>query len=489
MCYVWASLIILLFLPVQLPGLSTSNTDEELPRIAVIGAGIGGTSSAYYLRQLFGHQANIDIYEAKEVGGRLATVYMAGQDIEAGGSIIHPRNNYMVNLTELLGLEKRIIDDDDFGIYDGDQFQFQSSDYSLITKIKALWRYGRDIYRLSSWVNDNLMTKFSRIYTHQMNGYAFTTVKDLLLSMDPLIANLTTRSIQEVLQEDGFSERFIKELVTVAVRNNYGQATDIHALVGAVSLAGAQNGLWAVKGGNKLVAKGLLEKSHAKLIQAKVTKIILLKESNSIQYELEYELNDAKDGDDSTQSSIYDIVIVAVPLNKNIFNLQFEDFSSALHSFIQPYQRTVATFLKGQVNASFFKSMREDLPNSILINKEPYFINSMENMVQDVWKVFSRDILSESEKELLFKKVDQTLIYDWQAYPKYSSRQSLPSFVLYDQLYYVNAIESAASAMEMSVIGGRNAALLAYNHWHSLLDFVDETQAIKTEAEKDKKEL
>lgn len=65
-----------------------------------------------------------------------------------------------------------------------------------------------------------------------MNGYAFTTVKDLLLSMDPFIANLTTRALREVLEEEGFSERFIKELVTVAVRTNYGQTTNIHAFVG-----------------------------------------------------------------------------------------------------------------------------------------------------------------------------------------------------------------------------------------------------------------
>lgn len=490
MCYVWVFLLLLLS-PVQLPGVSTSSTDEELPRIAVIGAGIGGTSSAYYLRQLFGDQATIDIYEAEEVGGRLATVNLGGKEIETGGNIIHPDNQYMVNFTELFGLERIFVNSGSFGIYDGEQFQFQSSDFALLTAMKAFWRYGRDIHRLSSWIKDNVLQKFIRIYDHQMNGYAFTTVKDLLLSMDPFIANLTTRPLREVLEEEGFSERFIKELVTVAVRTNYGQTTNIHAFVGAVSLAGAQESLWAVNGGNKLVAKGLLEKSKARLIRAKVTKIVLLKESNSIQYELEYKLNNGRtENDDSSQSSIYDIVVVAVPLNRENTDLKFEDFSSALHSFTQPFQRTVTSLLKAQINASFFHSEQEtDLPTSIFINKEPYFINSICKLSKDVWKVFSRDLLTDAEKELLFKKIYETVIHDWQAYPEYSSSQSLPSFLLYDQLYYVNAIESAASAMEMSIIGARNVALLAHNHWNSLLDFIDEMPATYSDADKTKKEL
>ena len=69
----------------------------------MIGAGIGGTSSSYYLRHLFGDQATIDVFEAKEVGGRLATVNLDGHVVETGGSTIHPKNDYMVNFTKLLG--------------------------------------------------------------------------------------------------------------------------------------------------------------------------------------------------------------------------------------------------------------------------------------------------------------------------------------------------------------------------------------------------
>lgn len=42
---------------------------------------------------------------------------------------------------------------------------------------------------------------------------------------------------------------------------------------GAVSLAGAQNNLWAVEGGNKLVCSGLLKMANANLHQAQVNSI------------------------------------------------------------------------------------------------------------------------------------------------------------------------------------------------------------------------
>ena len=69
----------------------------------IIGAGISGASTAYFLHELLGSGASIDVYESGEVGGRLSTVSIGGREYEAGGSVIHPGNQYMVNMTKLLG--------------------------------------------------------------------------------------------------------------------------------------------------------------------------------------------------------------------------------------------------------------------------------------------------------------------------------------------------------------------------------------------------
>lgn len=71
---------------------------------AIIGGGIGGTSCAYFLKEMFKDLVNLDIYEGNKVGGRLATVIMSdGNEYETGGSVIHQRNKYMSNFVSYLG--------------------------------------------------------------------------------------------------------------------------------------------------------------------------------------------------------------------------------------------------------------------------------------------------------------------------------------------------------------------------------------------------
>ena len=68
-------------------------------------------------------------------------------------------------------------------------------------------------------------------------------------------------------------------------------------------------------------------------------------------------------------------------------------------------------------------------------------------------------------------------VFDWLAYPRYrpDERPKLASFVLSPRLYYVNAVEFAASAMEMSAIAARNVANLAYADWAGKLAHVEQT--------------
>ena len=52
---------------------------------------------------MYGEDASIDLFEKKAIGGRLATVVIGDNEYEAGGSLIHPKNLYMVNFTKILG--------------------------------------------------------------------------------------------------------------------------------------------------------------------------------------------------------------------------------------------------------------------------------------------------------------------------------------------------------------------------------------------------
>lgn len=70
---------------------------------AIVGAGVGGTSAAFFLRELFRDNVVLDIFEKHQVGGRLAQLKISGHYYNAGGTIIHPQNMYMVNFTDMLG--------------------------------------------------------------------------------------------------------------------------------------------------------------------------------------------------------------------------------------------------------------------------------------------------------------------------------------------------------------------------------------------------
>lgn len=69
----------------------------------MVGAGIGGTAAAYFLRQEFGTGVRIDVFEPGIVGGRLATVKIGEEEYETGGSILHPLNLHMKNFIDRLG--------------------------------------------------------------------------------------------------------------------------------------------------------------------------------------------------------------------------------------------------------------------------------------------------------------------------------------------------------------------------------------------------
>ncbi|XP_078669299.1 prenylcysteine oxidase 1-like [Branchiostoma floridae x Branchiostoma belcheri] len=469
--------------------------------IAVIGAGIGGASSAYYLRKLFGNDVSIDMYEPHNVGGRLATVKIGDEEYESGGTIIHPKNHYMVKFTEELGLKHRKSFPDRFALYNGQEFVFTESTFSLLTLVKLLWRYGWDCVRLNQLIGQTL-THFENIYTLQDAGNAYSSVEELLYAMGGAkFVNMTKTSITEGMKEEGFSPRFINELAMAAMRTNYGQTVDIPYFVGSVSLAGAQPGLWAVDGGNKRVPEELVKTAKVNLIPGEVSKVSLKTSGDRPKFQLQYQLKDPNDNQILTEQKDYDLVIVATPLNEGKSNITFADFSTPLPEIKGRFHRTVATFVQGKLNAEYLGiSDPKAAPTSILTVNADILFNSIgkhtpittpkaytpvgPDSENAVWKVFSQRPLTDSEIGQLFTVVKHTQVVDWLAYPHYTSPGHLGTFVLHEGLYYVNGIEWAASAMEMSAIGGRNVALLSYNWWYGLDGKVDpgrKTQSTKTE--------
>ncbi|KAL2094609.1 hypothetical protein ACEWY4_009328 [Coilia grayii] len=466
-------------------------------RIAVIGAGIGGTATAHFLRQHFGPEVRIDVFEKGTVGGRLATVTVNHHDYESGGSIIHSLNLHMQDFVKQLGLKYRRNVAGKTAVFNGHEFILEETDWYLLDLFRLWWRYGISFIRLQMWVEE-IMEKFMRIYKYQAHGYAFSSVEELLNSLGGSgFLNMTRRPLSESLLELGVSQRFIDEVIAPIMRVNYGQNISIPAFVGAVSLAGAQTNLWAVEGGNKLVCSGLLKLARANLIQAQVSAISPQASGESTQYRLSYTTQTEK------QVELYDIVVVATPLQPNVGSgISFEGFDTQPPPIVGTYHHTVASIVHGYLNCTYFGFEDPKLFPfaSILTTDTPgLFFNSVANVCPvnitagfrrkppqeaGVYKVFSQEPLAKKELKTLFKSYYSVQVTDWQAYPHYWSTEELPPVILHDGLYYLNGIEWAGSAMEMSSVAAKNIALLAYHRWSRQVEMVDQKDLmhkIKTE--------
>ncbi|XP_045894726.1 prenylcysteine oxidase-like isoform X2 [Micropterus dolomieu] len=403
----------------------------------------------------------------------------------------------MQEFVKQLGLKYRRSIAGKTAVFNGEEVILEETDWYLLDLFRLWWRYGISFIRLQMWVEE-IMEKFMRIYKYQAHGYAFSSVEELLDSLGGSgFINMTRRPLSDSLLELGVSQRFIDEVIAPIMRVNYGQNVSIPAFVGAVSLAGAQNNLWAVEGGNKLVCSGLLKMANANVLQAQVNAISPVYSGEAPQYQLSFTTAEG------TGSEVYDIVVLATPLQASVGSgVQFQGFTPPLDQLPGDYHSTVATIVHGYLNTSFFGFPDPRLFPfaSVLTTEAPdVFFNSVASVCPvnisagfrrkqpqeaGVYKVFSPQPLDKTQLKTLFRSYYSVQVTEWQAYPCYGSSQGLPPVELHPNLYYLNGIELAGSAMEMSSVAAKNIALLAYHRWNRQTDMVDQKDLmhrIKTE--------
>nr|XP_057943245.1 prenylcysteine oxidase-like [Doryrhamphus excisus] len=477
---------------------ASTHADGAPPsKIAVVGAGIGGSATAHFLRQHFGPEVQVDVYEKGEVGGRLATVTVNQYDYESGGSVIHSLNLHMQDFVKQLGLKYRRNVAGKTAVFNSEEVILEETDWYLLDLFRLWWRYGISFIRLQMWVEE-IMEKFMRVYKYQAHGYAFSSVEELLGSLGGSgFINMTRRPLSDSLLELGVSQRFIDEVIAPIMRHNYGQNVSIPAFVGAVSLVSVQNNLWAVEGGNKLVCSGLLKMANANLLPAQVTSVDPLHSGGTLQYRLSF--TEATE----TKSELYDIVVLATPLQAGVQSgISFRDFTPPIVQPAGDYHSTVVTVIHGYLNTSLFGFPDPRLfPYACVLTTETpgLFFNSVASICPvnisagfrrkqaqeaGVYKVFSSQPLTKAQLKMLFRSYYSVQVTEWQAYPRYGSSAALPPVELQPNLYHLNGIEWAGSAMEMSSVAAKNIALLAYHRWNRQTDMVDQKDlmhSVKTE--------
>ncbi|KAF5913306.1 prenylcysteine oxidase-like [Diceros bicornis minor] len=476
---------------------ASTGGDARPSKIAVVGAGIGGSAVAHFLQQHFGPRVQIDVYEKGTVGGRLATISVNKQHYESGAASFHSLSLHMQDFVKQLGLRHRREVVGRSAIFSGEHFVLEETDWYLLNLFRLWWHYGISFLRLQMWVEE-VMEKFMRIYKFQAHGYAFSGVEELLYSLgESAFINMTQRSVAESLLQVGVTQRFIDDVVSAVLRASYGQSAAMPAFAGAMALAGAQGSLWSVEGGNKLVCSGLLKLTKANVIHATVTSVTLHTVEGRALYQVEYK-NEVGNGSD-----FYDIVVIATPLHldNSSSTITFEGFDPPIDVVQGPFQPTVVSLVHGYLNSSYFGFPDPKLfPfTSILTTDFPSFFCALDNICPvnisanfrrkqpqeaAVWRVQSPKPLFRSQLKTLFRSYYSVQTAEWQAHPLYGSRAPLPRFALHDQLFHLSALERAASSVEVTAVAAKNVALLAYNRWYQDLDKIDQKDLmhkVKTE--------
>ncbi|NXE70811.1 PCYXL protein, partial [Calcarius ornatus] len=463
---------------------------------AVVGAGLGGSASAYFLQQHFGPQVQLDVYEAAGVGGRLATVTVNKQQYESRGASIHALSLHMQDFVKILGLKHRREVAGKSAIFSGEHFVLEETDWYLLNLFRLWWHYGISFLRLQMWVEE-VMEKFMRIYKYQAHGYAFSSLEELLRSLGgEAFVNMTQRSVAESLLEVGVTQRFVDDVIAAVLRSSYGQSVLVPAFAGAMSLAGAQGSTWAVEGGNKLVCSGLLKLTKANVISARVTGISLHSSEGRALYQVHYESAEGQG------SAFYDLVVVTTPLHPSRSNFTFDNFDPPVADLPGAFQPSVTSVVHGYLNSSYFGFPDPKLfPfTSILTTDTPeLFFHAMDNICPvnvsaafrrkqpqeaAVWRVLSPRPLDKPQLKTLFRSYYSVQVAEWPTYPRYDAAKALPPVVLHESLFYLSGVEWVASSMEMTAVAAKNVALLAYNRWHQQLDKIDQKDLmhkVKTE--------
>eukprot|EP00439_Symbiodinium_sp_Y106_P075225 s526_g14.t2 len=419
-------------------------------KIAIVGAGFGGCAAARFCREEF-PDSEIHVFEkSPHVGGRARLLRHAGSPFEAGASIIHIQNRYLVKFAEEFGLGQLTPLDTRLALHDGRELLFETSDRRVVTLARMLWRYGLGPIKLDRWVG-GFLKSFETIYRLQKEGKAFSTPRRLLAALDHRFSPMLDETLEDRLRRDGFNERMIQELASGMVRVNYGQGLGVGAFVGAVALCGSQGPLWAVEGGNQMLAAKMLESSRARLHRARVRQV----EANDGRYQIHA---DIKEGEILTED--YDLVFLAAPL-QNSQDLELSGISSKdlLAKVVRPYQRIYATFFESPPDAKALRCS-DPVPGIILsttgagFNSIGLHNSSQKGDDQLIWKVFSPEPLTAEQSKKLFPNGHKCETVGWWAYPQYEAtgkKLADAAFCLDGAgLYYCNAIEEAASATQWS---------------------------------------
>lgn len=438
-----------------------------------------------------GAQADIEVFEQQgKPGGRVQSTEFGTSHNELGGAVYHIKNKLFADLVQqgkyrtFIPLQEHTEPSvplphglpegpDLMGVWNGHNFSFVESASAWANGWYGLSRYGLDSY----WVGreaDRVLQQFLKVYD-VMEAQSFRSVEDLLEALE--LRDLTTLSLRDHLEKGGYCSwnggAFCHEIVTGLTRVNYGQSMDLNALVGLIALIGSTDDVRTVVGGNNQVFQYALWRANAAVHWDTAVREIVQEGTTYTLY------TTTPDGTRQSHPG-FDKIIIAAPLE--FAHIQWGNVTvSPVAQQMRPYQLVHVALVVAELNLAAHFHQDGDQPQHIITTEdsEPGFTSiTMHSRFNDrgqprqLYKVFSRHPLTDLQLDSWFTNRTETHLTQFYAYPvlhPLPTGQMFPPFILdaAEDIYYVNAMESAFSTIETEMISGKNIARLVCESFHS----------------------
>ncbi|KAF8982209.1 hypothetical protein BGZ46_001634 [Entomortierella lignicola] len=475
-------------------GKATVGELAPVKSVAIIGAGAGGSSTAYYLSKYLDspqlslkHPHSITIFEqSNKIGGRCSAfrVQNPGEEdkiIEVGASIFVRVNYNLVNAAKEFGLKIKPLDGEKTAIWNGKEFVFEESQWNFLSVYRVVRRWGYAPFRLrrllKSTVDDLLKSYSSPEAFHSIFEFAQR------FKLDKIASSFS----HHFLQNNGIHDQYSAEVVEVATRVNYGSNLhEIHALGALVTMA-AENAV-QIQGGNFQIFEGMVGRSKANVkLGTGITRIRRL-ESKKAGIEPRFEVTTS-----TGHKEVFDTIVIAAPIQSTGINFDFD-----VPPVPEVKYRTIhATFVRGHVNPAYFHApSAKDFPAHILTTNAvdaeftSLSIQTKLSNGETITKIFSATPIEEELLDRLYSNRTWVKSKVWKAYPhleplpsndvRNSSSAQQEEVVITDLqeqrqplfgtdwgkievvpgIFYVNAFEPLISTMETETIAGKNVARL-----------------------------
>lgn len=476
---------------VDLPPLD-NNTHPKAPpdgtfRVAIIGAGIGGASAAYEMRQSsalepFGRNLEITVFEAdSRVGGRVKSVIAWDgahdpEHVEAGASYFYDDDECIINAVNEAGLHRSLNNleykrkgDEEVGVWDGKELTLRKNSEFFPKDWKDEWKlffhHGtspRKVRELGEDGRARLQRFYSGLYYNNGN------LKYSVYSSSPI--GLKRQTARQVLNANNVSSGYMVNVVEARIRGV--QAKDIDGT----------NDLSLFRSFTSVKPRYIPRLGAAN--QAVIARLLRLADVNLRLNTKAYKIDHGTNGKYKILTTYnpavhdkgldeYDAIIIACPLR----SANIEILGSQLAEHMPEYEERHVTHFttRDDLSPGYFDLPTSiDLPNAVYTIRNPdvpfYGIETSRVSqglqgcileMQNMFRIVSeKPVSDELILKLLGKQENVTLSQghvEWvhrqvwpHAFPKLSNRTQPIDIELFPRIHYAGKGEEFESSLENS---------------------------------------